>query len=67
MGAAKNEAHAGEDKPDRVMVRIKSNIGPSGGGFGYCALAELGTCQRWQNMFRLRDCRGWCRWNWLKV
>src|SRR5580704_17549380 len=38
MGAAKNEAHAGEDKPDRVMVRIKSNIGPSGGGFGYCAL-----------------------------
>jgi putative DNA primase/helicase len=35
MGAAKNEAEAGEDKPDRVMVRIKSNIGPSGGGFGY--------------------------------
>jgi hypothetical protein len=35
MGAAKNEADAGEDKPDRVMVRIKSNIGPSGGGFGY--------------------------------
>ena len=28
MGAAKNEA-------DRIMVRIKSNIGPSGGGFGY--------------------------------
>jgi putative DNA primase/helicase len=35
MGAAKNEADAGEDKPDRIMVRIKSNIGPSGGGFGY--------------------------------
>jgi putative DNA primase/helicase len=25
----------GEDKPERIMVRIKSNIGPSGGGFGY--------------------------------
>ena len=34
MGAAKNEAD-GEDKPERIMVRIKSNIGPSGGGFGY--------------------------------
>ena|SRR5438132_7771430 len=34
MGAAKNEAE-GEDKPERIMVRIKSNIGPSGGGFGY--------------------------------
>ena len=33
-GAAKNEAD-GEDKPERIMVRIKSNIGPSGGGFGY--------------------------------
>jgi putative DNA primase/helicase len=35
MGAAKNEADGGEDKPERIMVRIKSNIGPSGGGFGY--------------------------------
>jgi putative DNA primase/helicase len=35
MGAAKNEADAGEGKPDRIMVRVKSNIGPSGGGFGY--------------------------------
>jgi putative DNA primase/helicase len=35
MGAAKNEADDGEDKPERIMVRIKSNIGPSGGGFGY--------------------------------
>jgi putative DNA primase/helicase len=34
MGAAKNEAD-GDDKPERIMVRIKSNIGPSGGGFGY--------------------------------
>ena len=34
MGAANNEAD-GEDKPERIMVRIKSNIGPSGGGFGY--------------------------------
>ena len=34
MGAAKNEAE-GDDKPERIMVRIKSNIGPSGGGFGY--------------------------------
>lgn len=35
MGVAKNEADAGEDKPERIMVRVKSNIGPSGGGFGY--------------------------------
>ena len=34
MGAAKNEAE-GDDKPERIMVRIKSNIGPSDGGFGY--------------------------------
>ena len=34
MGAAKNEAD-GDDEPERIMVRIKSNIGPSGGGFGY--------------------------------
>jgi putative DNA primase/helicase len=34
MGAAKNEA-IGDGEPERVMVRIKSNIGPSGGGFGY--------------------------------
>ena len=34
MGAAKNEAE-GDDQPERIMVRIKSNIGPSGGGFGY--------------------------------
>jgi putative DNA primase/helicase len=34
MGAAKNEMD-GEDQPERLMVRIKSNIGPSGGGFGY--------------------------------
>ena len=34
MGAAKNEAE-GDDEPERIMVRIKSNIGPSGGGFGY--------------------------------
>ena len=27
MGAAKNEAEGGEDKPERIMVRIKSNIG----------------------------------------
>jgi putative DNA primase/helicase len=33
MGAAKNEA--GGDEPERIMVRVKSNIGPSGGGFGY--------------------------------
>jgi putative DNA primase/helicase len=35
MGAAKKEAGEGEDQPERIMVRIKSNIGPSGGGFGY--------------------------------
>jgi putative DNA primase/helicase len=34
MGTAKNEADD-EDKPERIMVRIKSNIGPSGGGIGY--------------------------------
>jgi putative DNA primase/helicase len=34
MGAAKNEA-IGDGEPERIMVRIKSNIGPSGGGFGY--------------------------------
>jgi putative DNA primase/helicase len=34
MGAAKNEAD-GDGEPERIMVRIKSNIGPSGGGFGY--------------------------------
>jgi len=34
IGAAKNEAE-GDDEPERIMVRIKSNIGPSGGGFGY--------------------------------
>jgi putative DNA primase/helicase len=35
MGAAKNDADDGEDKPERIMVRIKNNIGPSGCGFGY--------------------------------
>jgi hypothetical protein len=34
MGAAKNEA-AGDDEPERIMVRIKSNIGPRGGGYGF--------------------------------
>jgi putative DNA primase/helicase len=34
MGAAKNNAE-GDGEPERIMVRIKSNIGPSGGGFGY--------------------------------
>jgi putative DNA primase/helicase len=34
MSAAKNNAKGG-DEPERIMVRIKSNIGPSGGGFGY--------------------------------
>jgi putative DNA primase/helicase len=34
MGAAKNAAE-GDNEPERIMVRIKSNIGPSGGGFGY--------------------------------
>jgi putative DNA primase/helicase len=32
--AAKNEAE-GDDQPERIMVRVKNNIGPSGGGFGY--------------------------------
>jgi len=32
--AAKNDAE-GDDQPERIMVRVKSNIGPSGGGFGY--------------------------------
>jgi putative DNA primase/helicase len=34
MGAAKNEA-TDDGEPERIMVRIKSNIGPSGGGFSY--------------------------------
>lgn len=34
MGAAKNQA-VGEDEPKRIFVRIKNNVGPSGGGFGY--------------------------------
>ena len=34
MGTAKNEK-IGDDEPERIMVRIKSNIGPRGGGFGY--------------------------------
>ena len=34
MGAAKNSA-IGDDEPERIMVRIKSNIGPSEAGFGY--------------------------------
>jgi putative DNA primase/helicase len=34
IGAAKNEAE-GDYEPERIVVRIKSNIGPSGGGFGY--------------------------------
>jgi putative DNA primase/helicase len=34
MGAAKNSA-IGDNEPERIMVRIKSNIGPSGGGLGY--------------------------------
>jgi hypothetical protein len=34
MFAAKNNAE-GNDEPELVMIRIKSNIGPSGGGFGY--------------------------------
>jgi putative DNA primase/helicase len=32
--AAKNEAE-GEDQPERIMVRVKTNIGRPGGGFGY--------------------------------
>jgi putative DNA primase/helicase len=34
MGAAKNST-VGDDEPERIMVRVKSNLGPSGGGFGY--------------------------------
>jgi putative DNA primase/helicase len=34
MGAAKNSA-IGDDEPERIFVRVKSNIGPSGGGYGY--------------------------------
>jgi putative DNA primase/helicase len=32
--AAKNDAE-GDGQPERIMVRVKSNIGRSGGGFGY--------------------------------
>lgn len=34
MATAKNIDHA-DDEPARIMVLAKSNIGPSGGGFGY--------------------------------
>jgi putative DNA primase/helicase len=34
MFAAKNDAE-GDGQSERIMVRVKSNIGPSGGGFGY--------------------------------
>jgi putative DNA primase/helicase len=34
MFAAKNNA-IGDDEPERIMTRVKSNIGPSDGGFGY--------------------------------
>jgi putative DNA primase/helicase len=34
MATAKNNDHADEEPP-RIMVLAKSNIGPSGGGFGY--------------------------------
>jgi putative DNA primase/helicase len=34
MFAARNNTE-GEGEPERVMIRVKSNIGPSGGGFGY--------------------------------
>jgi putative DNA primase/helicase len=34
MGAAINMAE-GDDEPERIMVRVKTNIGPKGGGFGY--------------------------------
>lgn len=34
MFAAKNNAE-GDGEPERIMIRVKSNIGPSGGGFGY--------------------------------
>jgi putative DNA primase/helicase len=32
---AANNAAEGEDQPERIMVRVKSNISKSGGGFGY--------------------------------
>jgi len=32
--AASNNAE-GDNEPERIMVRVKSNIGPRGGGFGY--------------------------------
>jgi putative DNA primase/helicase len=31
---AKNSA-VGDDEPERLLIRAKNNIGPSGGGFGY--------------------------------
>ena len=34
MFTAINSAE-GDNEPERIMVRVKSNIGPSGGGFGY--------------------------------
>jgi putative DNA primase/helicase len=34
MFAANNHAE-GENEPERIMVRVKTNIGPQGGGFGY--------------------------------
>jgi putative DNA primase/helicase len=34
MFAAANNAE-GDNEPERIMVRVKSNIGPRGGGFGY--------------------------------
>jgi hypothetical protein len=34
MFAAKNNAE-GDGEAERIMIRVKSNIGPSGGGFGY--------------------------------
>lgn len=34
MFAAMNSA-AGDDEPERIMVRVKTNIGKRGGGFGY--------------------------------
>jgi putative DNA primase/helicase len=40
MFAAKNGAE-GEDQPGRIMVRVKNNIGKSGGGFGYRIDAAL--------------------------
>jgi putative DNA primase/helicase len=38
--AAKNDAE-GDDEPERIMVRVKSNIGQSGGGFGYHIESKL--------------------------